>query len=106
MCVCETGSVCVCVDERGEQAVEGEVMNESGCVCANVYCKFSETKNNVPSLYRIGGCLIPTIFKPISRLTASRSEGCSSRERVDPGRYVPPVLLDYGLGADGRKGVT
>ena len=39
-----------------------EVMNESGCVCANMNCKVSETKNKVPSLSRMGGRFIPTIF--------------------------------------------
>ena len=35
-----------------------EVMNESGCVCANVYSNVSETKNKVSSLSRIGGRLL------------------------------------------------
>ena len=69
VCVCQNGSVCVCVlvHERGERvSLFSEVMKESSCVCANVYCKVSETENKVHSLSRIGGRFILTIFKPIS----------------------------------------
>ena len=47
MCVRGDSSVCVRVDEQGERAVARV------SVCANVYSKVSETKNEVPSLSRI-----------------------------------------------------
>ena len=36
----------------GSMCQFSEVMNKSDCVCANVYCKVSETKNILPSLSR------------------------------------------------------
>ena len=57
--------------------------------------------NKVTSLSIIGGRFIPT-----SKQTASQSEGCYPPENIGPGGNVSPVLLDYGLGADSRKGVT
>ena len=65
---------CVWVHKGGERA---EVMNESGCGCANVYSK-------VPSMSIIGGCFIPTIFRPISKPTAGQWEGCYPQESIDP----------------------
>ena len=92
-------AVCVCVSGRARRASGSvcqfsEVMNESGCVCANVYCNVGETKNKVPSLSIIGGRFIPTVFRPISRPTAGQSEGCYPRENIQPGGNVSPVLHD------------
>ena len=66
--------------------------------------KFVKLKIECPSLSRIGGRFIPTIFRPISRPTAGQSEGCYPWENIGPGGNVSPLLLDYSLGADRRKG--
>ena len=34
-----------------------EVMNESGCVCANVYCKVSETKKKKKKRAVVNSCI-------------------------------------------------
>ena len=60
----------------------------------------------VPSLSINCGCLIPTIFRTISRPTAGQREGCYPRENSNPGGNLFPVTLDYCLGDDSRKGVT
>ena len=49
MCVRKNGSV-TSVSGRARRESSSvcqfsEVMNQSGCVCANMYCKVSETKN-------------------------------------------------------------
>ena len=67
--------------------------------------KFVKLKIECPSLSRIGGRFIPTIFRPISRPTAGQSEGCYPWEHIGPGGNVSPLLLDYSLGADRRNGV-
>ena len=99
-------AVCEWTSEESERASGSacqfsEVMNESGCVCANVYCKGSETKNKVPSLSRIGGRFIMTIFKPISRPTAVTPEITST---LDGTSLLCSSTM--GLGAYSRKGVT
>ena len=101
MCVRENGSTCVSdVSERVEASVG---LVKLCVVCANVYCKVSETKNKVPSLSRIGGRFIPTRFRPTDPL---KSEGSYPGEHSDPGGNVSPVLLDYSLGANSKKAVT
>ena len=108
----ENGSVCVCVCVSGQarrasgsECQFSEVMNKSGCVCANVYYKVSETKKLRIKIFKKLRIKYPacqesvvTSFWPYSNYKQTHCR--YPRENISPGQNVSLVLLDS------RKGVT
>ena len=72
-----------------------------------------ETQRNEQTNKRFEWLFLPNCsmrtdsFKQIMKSTTNKQTHCRyPRENINPGQNVAPVLLDYGLGANSRKGVT